>query len=251
MRTKKFQRMLVALMMVCMMGMLGVSALAEDGGITITSQSVQETTEDLTVDYAYPAFAADDEALAQALDAAITQACAAQLEALREEYKVFAADRTEEQQQLYTDDEAYRDEITGTYDVLSNDGRLLQILTTVSYRPAGGNGDWDRLNTYVFDLEGQRLLALTDVFADEESAIYAALTEAVTARLDTLEGIYDGAAVIVDADTCFYLDDAEMALHLVFEPYALSKEDQDVALDIGALPLEPTAVVPGDRKSVV
>lgn len=230
---KKSQWMGSVLLALCLL-FGAVAAVAE---VQIADEAIEEATDDLIVSYHYPAFTAGDQALTERLHLLITQAFLDRYETLYAEYTSFAADRTEEQAALYKSDDTYRDELYGDYQVLSNDERLLQIIAPASFWPAGGNGNWTTTQSYVFDMNAQRLLALPDLFEEDADSVYAALTEAAQAQVSTIDGAYDDAVVEVSVLTPFYITQEDSVLHLMFNPYSLSPSEVEIPVLLTALPL--------------
>lgn len=231
----KMNWLLPTLLMLCLM--VTPFAMAEGSAVEIIGETIAQTTDDLIVDYAYPTFKTDDAALAEALDAKISQACLDQYQALCAEYEEFAADRTQDQMDAYKKDADYRDELMGEYQILANNGRFIQIVTPTRFQPAGGNGDWGHVQSYVFDVKGLQLLTPENFFTDPAEDVYAALNQVVTERLPSLEGAYDEADTTVSAATPFYFNEEGNAIHLLFNPYELSKEDQEIIVPVESLPL--------------
>lgn len=232
-----------SMLLVCVL-MLSTAFAAE--AVTITGESITSEAEDLVVDYNYPTFTAEDATLADALNTLISQPCLDWYNALYAEYEAFAADRTEDVTALYAGQETYYDTIIGEYQILSNDENLVQILTPTCYQPAGGNGNWWTTHSYIFDVRNLRLLAPADLFEEDADTVYAELSRVVAEKAAEFPGLYDDAQTQVDAQTPFYFTVEENTLHLIFNPYTLTKNEEEIMIgaDEVALTMLPVDALP-------
>lgn len=229
------------------------SALAEP--VVVESKSISETREDLSIRYTYPVFVAEgDDALTEALEKAITQDFLTRYDELLSEYEAARAERTEEQEALYAENDDYVDEIYGEYTIQSNDGLLLQLVYNYSYRPAGGNGNWDRIGSYVFSVPGRRLLYLTDLFAEEDETVVSTLSQLAFDASKNLDGLYDMYEVGAYPSSPFYLSEDLSTLTLLFAPYELSTTAQEISIPIGETGLtfvSPVSMAPAEPSDII
>lgn len=244
----KKNKLALSLLLACSLLFGAAAALAD---VSVAGEAIAEKTEDLIVDYNYPVFETDDDTLAERLQALITQPCLDLYDTLYAQYEAFAADRTEEQAALYAEDEDYRDTITGEYEIMSNNERLLQIVTPTGYQPAGGNGNWWSTRSYVFDIGTMRLLQVADLFEEDAETVYEALSDAAQAHVAEIEGAYDDAQAIVTIDTSFYITEGENVIHFIFNPYTLSPSEDEIALAVADLPLTlaPSSVLAPEEEA--
>lgn len=224
----------------CLVLTAGAGLALED--ITVTTASINETTDDLIVSYEYPVFNTENSDLYAALTQEITQHSLTLYDELTREYETFAAERTDEQKALFESDATYRDEISSSFSVLSQ-GDMLQIVTTRSYWPAGGNGNWEKTYAYCFSTKDMRLLTAADFYDAPEADVYAALNAAVSDAIKTLEYAYDDAAAEITADVPFYYDGENDALCFMFDPYVLSAEVAVLSIPIDSIDLTRNAYV--------
>lgn len=206
---------------------LAGTALAE---MTIAEERIESRKDDLLVDYRYPTFASDDDALGKALDLTITQDCVARYDTLYAEYEAAVKERTEEYAAMFEDPDFY-DEIIGTYDVRSN-GALVQVVCQYTYWPAGGNGNWDKVAAYCFDTESMALRTPADFFSEDADTVYAKLSEIATEKAAALEYHYDDAQAEIGPETAFYYDADADALCFLFDPYTLSAQIDTLSIPV-------------------
>lgn len=227
------RRILVAIIACCLMAGPAFALT-----VTPAMESIQEEAADLQVNYQYPSFAADDTAVLDALNLAVTQAFLNRYDELHAQYEQYAAARSKEETQAYQDVD-YFDTIDGTYEVVSTSAHLLQILAQSEYRPANGNGEWSTVQSYVFSFDALGLITPDDLFAEDAQTVYEALAKAAKEKLGSESDLYSDPDFTVNAETPFTFSEADNTLCLYFNPYTLSRDEKTAVLSLGDLNLAP------------